>query len=346
METKEKKKTAPASERTASQGKTSSVKARSASHPVAGRTAVRTKPVKKAAPAKRPLPKRKVKRPSEQPTEQRKPTPDVVYTEPGLFNRNRVILRVVTVVAVVLALIFGISIFFKVETVTVAGCQKYSAAEVKEASGIREGDNLLGLNDAHITSSIIGALPYVKRVRVGIKLPNTVKIEIVELDVVYAIEAEDGSWWLIRSDGTAIEKTNAADAELYTKILGVKVTKPEVGEKTTAFQPHPQETTPDGETVPITVRAEEQLDTAVSIMQYLEEYGVLGAAASINVENLGDLEVWYGTRYQVLLGDTLDLKNKVARMKAAIDSAGDTQTGILDVTFTVMPDQVICTPFG
>ena len=133
---------------------------------------------------------------------------------------------------------------------------------------------------------------------------------------------------------------------MHTKILGINITKPEVGKKCVAAQPAMQETTADGETVPITVRAEEQLDTAVSLMQYLEECGVIGGVASINVENLGDLQIWYGTRYQVMLGDALDLKNKVARMKAAIDSASATQTGILDVTFTVMPDQVICTPFG
>lgn len=313
------------------------------------RAAAQTAPQKKrTAPGNNPsrartAPKKRVTVKKRE--QQNQPTPEVVYTEPGLFNRNRLILRLVTVAAVVLALIFGISIFFKVETVTVAGCQKYTAAEVKEASGIRAGDNLLGLNNARITSNIIGDLPYVSSVRVGIKLPNTVKIEIVELDVVYAVEADDGSWWLIRADGTVIEKTNSADAELHTKILGIKLTKPVVGEKAVAAQPVSQETTADGETVPVTIKAEQQLDTAVSLMQYLEEYGVIGEAQSIDVENLSDLQIWYGTRYQVMLGDTLDLKNKIARMKAAIDSASDTQTGILDVTFTVMPDQVICTPF-
>ena len=346
MDTKEKQRTAPAvkkrpAPKTGAAKKPAAQRSR-APQPVKEKSAQpRTNtPVKKAAPKRTPV-RRMIQRSPE-----KQPTPDVVYTEPGLFNRNRLILRLATVAAVVLALIFGISIFFKVETVTVAGCQKYTAAEVKEASGIREGDNLLGLNKARISSNIIGDLPYVKDVRLGIKLPNTVKIEIVELDVVYAVEADDGSWWLIRADGVVIQKTNSADAELHTELLGVKLTKPVVGEKAIAAQPPSQETTEDGQPAPITVKAEDQLDTAISLMQYLEEFGVIGEAASINVENLSDLEIWYGTRYQVKLGDTLDLKNKVSRMKAAIDTASDTQTGILDVTFTVMPDQVICTPFG
>ena len=42
---------------------------------------------------------------------------DVVYTQPKAFNRKRFLLQLATVAAVVLALLFGMSIFFKVEEV-------------------------------------------------------------------------------------------------------------------------------------------------------------------------------------------------------------------------------------
>ena len=338
MDTKEKQRHAAPQKRTASKKR-----------PVSG--AVQTprraspKPSAGKVPVKKEIPKRIPKRPRPKTAPERQPSPDVVYTEPGLFSKSRLILRLATATAVVLALIFGISIFFKVEVVTVAGCQKYTAAEVKAASGIQEGDNLIGLNKSRVYGNIIGELPYVNKVRVGIKLPNTVKIEIEELDVVYATEADDGAWWLLRADGTAIEKINATDAEQHTKLLGVKITKPEVGQRVVAYQPPTQETLPDGQPVPVTVKAEQQLDTAVSLMQYMEEYGMLGEAASINVENLGDIEIWYGTRFRVDLGDTTDLKIKVSRMRAAINSAEPADTGVLDVTFTVTPGEVTCTPF-
>ena len=49
---------------------------------------------------------------------------DVVYTAPEPFSRKRFLLRLLTVVAVVLALTFGMSIFFKVENVAVTGTGK------------------------------------------------------------------------------------------------------------------------------------------------------------------------------------------------------------------------------
>lgn len=282
----------------------------------------------------------------------KQPTPDVVYTQPGPFNRNRFLLRLATIVAVVLALLFGMSIFFKVKTVTVAGANKYTAWDIREASGIQEGENLLTISEAKLSSNIKSKLPYVDTVRIGIKLPDTVKIEIEELDVVYAIEAVDGSWWLMRADGGIVEKTNSADAELYTKVLGVQIAEPTVGEQAQASQPEPEETTADGQTVSVTVKASEQMSTAISILQFMESSGVIGEIASVNVADTGNLEMWYGDRFQVILGDSTQLAYKIKLVKTAVGEYMESyDSGILDVSLTIQPDpeqayQVIYSPFN
>ena len=276
-------------------------------------------------------------------TAPKQPTPDVVYTQPGPFNRNRFILYLVSAVAVVLALLFGMSIFFKVQTVTVTGNEKYTAWDIRQASGIMDGENLLTISEPRISGNITDALPYVGKVRVGIKLPDTVRIEIEELDIVYSVEASDSSWWLMRSDGVLAEKTNSADAGQYTKILGVQIADPAVGQNAAAYQPQP--TAEEGETVPVTLLASEQLETALSIARFLESHVVIGEISSIDVSSPGSLELWYGDRYQVTLGDAMQLDYKIGIMKAAIEQMADYQSGILDVSFTVKPDEVVCTPF-
>lgn len=297
---------------------------------------------RKAAPARRKAAAKQTK-PQRRPSA-KKPTPEVVYTQPGPFNAERFLLRILTAVAVVLALLFGMSIFFKVDTVTVTGMEKYTAWDVKEASGIQTGDSLLTLNESKINSLIISKLPYVNKVRIGIKLPDTVKIEVTELSVAYAIEAEDGSWWLMGADGGIVEKTNSADAELYTKVLGVKLSAPQIGQTAQAAQPA-ADTSEGAETTPVTVSAAEQLDTAISILEYLEACGVLGDAASVDVSDLSAIELWYGERYQVSVGDATQLSRKISSMKAAIDQMGEHESGILDVSFTTWPDEVGYTPF-
>lgn len=289
-----------------------------------------------------------------------KPSPDVVYVQPTPFNRARFVLCLLIVVAVVLAVIFGMSLFFKVDAdkIMVSGAEKYTAWQIREASGIKDGENLLSISEARISSNIEEALPYVNKVRVGIKLPDTVKIEIEELDVVYSVEAEDATWWLMRSDGVIVDKTNAAEAEQYTRLLGVKITKPAVGEKAVAAQPKAEETSEEGETaekeeaVPQTAnQAAEQLDAAISIFQYLEDRGIVGEAASVDVTNMTQLEVWYKDRFQIQLGDSTQLAYKIKLAQIAVDQYMQSyDSGVLDVSLTIQPDeekeyQVIYTPF-
>lgn len=277
----------------------------------------------------------------------KKSTPEVVYTPARPFSRNRFLLKLLTVVAVVIAILFGTSIFFKVETFEVSGANKYTAWQVREASGIREGDNLLTFGVPAACSRIKTALPYVDDVRIGIELPSTVHIEIVERDVVYAIEAEDGSHWLITSTGRAVEQTSASAVSDYTNILGVTISTPAQGEQVRGAAAA-QDSLPEGETAPgVTgVDADRKLSAALSIVQNLEACGVIGEAASVDVSNVGDLQLWYGQQYQVLLGDVSRLDYKIECMKAAIEQMDAYQSGVLDVSFTIWTDQPSYSPFG
>ena len=111
-------------------------------------------------------------------------------------------------------------------------------------------------------------------------------------------------------------------------------------------------TTDEGETIPVTVLPQEQLSTVVSILQYLESNRIIGDIASLNVTDLGNIEMWYGDRFQVLLGDTTQLSYKIGLIKTAIDTHMETyDSGVLDASLTIQPDpekeyQVIYTPFN
>ncbi len=269
----------------------------------------------------------------------------IIYTQPKPFDRRRFALRMATMVAVVLALVLGMSIFFKVANVTVSGSDKYTPWDVREASGIRDGENLLTLNKAKIGGKIRTKLPYVKTVRIGVKLPDTVKIEIQEMDVVYAIaDAEDG-WWLMDAAGKIVESVSSSDAKSHTLIQGVRLQSPAVGAQAVAMETVP-ETNEAGETIPVTVLESERLRAAIDILQCLEKNGVIGQAASLNVSDMTMLELWYEDHYQVLLGDSEKLSYKIESMVKAIDQQKDYQRGILDVSFTTWGNQVNLSPFS
>ena len=297
-------------------------------------------------------------------TRQRRSTsPEIVYTQPKAFNKNGFLLRLLTVVAVVLALTLGMSIFFKVENITVSGMEKYTAWDVRQASGIQEGENLMTINKAMISGKITTQLAYVESVRIGIKLPDTVNIEITELDVVYAIESADGNWWLINGGGKIIEETTTLAALDYTRVLGVQLDSPRAGQQAVAAEAvaAEPETTDPAQTdasegsdstdatvapvTPVTVLGSERLQTAVSILQSLESNGVIGGVSTVDVSSITDLQLWYEERYQVVLGDDTQLNRKIKAMKQAVEQMTDYESGQLDVSFTTWPDKVLYDPF-
>lgn len=274
-----------------------------------------------------------------------KPTPDVVYLPPKTFNRNRLILHLATVAAVVLALVLGLSVFFKVDKdkITVSGTQKYTAWDVANASGIKDGENLITFSRGRVAGQIKRTLKYVKDVRIGIKLPDTVYIDIEEVSVTYAVRAETGGWWLISSEGRVIEKADETKLDDYTKILGVQLESPKEGDTAVAYQEPQTATDADGYLIPVTVTAAQQLRTAVDITGFLERNGIIGDIASIDVNDLGNIQLWYGKQYQVEIGSDSDLLIKISKFKAALDQYLNTHdSGILDITD---PSKVVYTSF-
>ena len=272
-------------------------------------------------------------------------SPAVIYTQPRAFNRDKLLVQLLTVLAVVLALVLGLSVFFKVKVITVSGAEVYGAWTVREASGISEGDNLLTFGRARAAGKITAKLPYVKSARIGIKLPDTVNIEIEEEDVVYAIKSSDGIWYLMNSEGKVVEQSTSGSAKSYTQVLGVTLSGPVVGEPGIATEEVPTETDEAGEYVPLTVTGAQRLSAALEILQALEENDIVGQAASVDVTRLNDIILWYGTQYQVNLGENTNLSYKIACMNDVILQLSDYQTGILDVSFTTWKEQVGYTPF-
>ena len=264
---------------------------------------------------------------------------DVVYTQPKPFNRNRFLLQLATVAAVVIAVLFGMSIFFKVKNVEISGAAKYDAYKIRQESGIIEGENLFTVNKKRISAKVLKEFPYVDEVQVGIRLPDTVVIRVTELEVVYAAQDQQGSWWLLNASGKVVDTCTAAAAEDYTRIVGVQLSAPEIGNQAVAYEP-PQEPNESGETVPVTVYAREQLDLAITILQNLENEHFVGSIATVDVSDMGDIELWYGTRFQMLLGDSQDIPFKINALAQVLDDRKDYETGILDASFTVTPDQV------
>lgn len=318
----------------------------------------------------RPVPQTGPKKKRSAPRERKLRDSDVIYTPPKAFKRGRFLLQLASVAAVVLAVVLGMSIFFKVENVTVSGCNKYTPWEVSEASGIEIGSSLMTISRAQISGNVLSNLPYADTVRVGIILPDTVNIEITELDAVYSVEDAQGGWWLMTDEGKIVEQTNGVAAEEHTQVLGVRVEVPEPGQQAVAYESgtttipvtesgdqtgddtqagdtatEPTTLPPDTPTISVGVTAAEKLQTALTVLRQLGSSSICDHIDSVDVTKLQTLELWYDGRFQINLGDTTQLEYKIGALKATIDKMESYESGHLDISFTNWPDKVGYTPF-
>lgn len=260
---------------------------------------------------------------------QKKPKPEIAYTQPRPFYRNRLIVQLLSVAAVVVAFTIGISIFFKVDTVTVTGASKYSAATIAEASAIRSGDSLLFFGRAGAAYKIKTKLPYVDTVRFRLELPGTVNIIVEEKDVAYAVQATDGSWWMMTADGMLAEKTTSDVAENGSSIEGVILQNPKAGELAEAAQNDAQIGT---------ATAADRLKVAVQILAQLERWELFAPATRIDVTDLFALRLYCGPDYRVELGDSGSMEEKIQMLKFALPQL-DGQGGVLKLVYNEEAEQ-------
>ena len=270
----------------------------------------------------------------------REDVPEVIYTAPKPLRRGRFLWKLVSMAAVVAAVFLGLSVFFRVETIIVAGADKYSPWMIRQAAGIETGDALLGIGEARVASRIRMKLPYVDEIKVGVRLPGTVEIQVTELQVTYSVEDENGAWWLISSQGRAVEQVSLDKALGYTRAEGIAIRTPQPGEQVTAV---PGQIVDPGEGTAIVqdqAEADEQLQALIEVMSALERNRIIGQVSKIDVSDLTDIRLEYPQLLTVLLGSMERMDYKVGYLAAAVEQLQGSQSGELDVSFEYAEDAI------
>lgn len=282
--------------------------------------------------------------------------------------------KLLVMAAVVAAVVFGVAIFFKVNTVEVQGNSIYSAEEIMSASGIQKGDNLFTLNKEAAAGSIKAGLPYVETVSVIRFLPDRVVIEVRESEAAFAVETSVNTTWLINSVGKALEQISDSSLSAAVPQDGAQGTEtgtdtaqstqtPDAAQKPSGGTQTVTENTSsaadggaltlmrDGEqrSIPrilgvrvnspvagavVTAENTAGLNAALAVIAELDGTGILDHLASIDVEKEYDILLQYDDRYEIRLGGTDDLEYKIDYLTVILDNLSDFQAGTIDLTFT------------
>ncbi len=229
---------------------------------------------------------------------------------------SRFVPKLLTLLVIVVLVILGISLFFKVETIQVRDPGPYTDEEVIAASGIMPGDNMLLLDKAQAASKIKVTLSYVQSVRIRRQLPGTVILELTQCQPIAALITEYNELWLISSEGKLLEQVTEEQAADYLLITGFPILLPTAGE---------QPSLEDG--------SEEKLSAALQISNALQQLSLDPPVTKIDISELYDITLYCGDRFEVRIGTVQNIDYKLRYLQAAVAQLADDQSGIIDLSF-------------
>ncbi len=217
-------------------------------------------------------------------------------------------------VVVVVLLVFGLGLLFRVQTIEVSGASHYTAQEIIEASGVEQGDNLFFINRFSAASSILSKLPFVDNASMEREMPSTVTIKVTESRAVaYVLWQEQR--WMFSSSGKLLG--SAEDAELAGLI-------------------HVKNITPaapvTGETMQVGQEESAKLSYLLEILQAMEQNGMLGSVSELDMLQVSDPVFQYTERFSVKLGGKGDTDYKLRMVLAAAQQVDPSETLLLDVS--------------
>lgn len=227
--------------------------------------------------------------------------------------RGGILYGILTALLVAVSVVLACTVFFRVEEVTVEGCERYSAEQVLAVAAVEKGANLILTPSDQIEHRISKNLPYVDTVQAQKRFPTTLKLVITESQPV-AVMAAGEEQWIIDAKGKVLEKADEGLALQYIQVKGLELTSPQQGE--------PAQTGPEGE---------KRLESLLGLLQALQGQELIGEITEIDASLSTEISMVYQGRIKATMLTTAS-KIWILRLKSALVSmAGEYDRGTVNL---------------
>lgn len=236
------------------------------------------------------------------------------------YNRRRrrggfsFLYKLLTFVVICTAIAVALTLFFKVEDITVTGNNRYTQQQIIDASGIETEDNMFLMNKYAVSDQITSTLPYIETVQIRRALPDGLIIAVTECSAPAAVQ-HGGKAWLLSTQCRIVDSKPSAAAAGYAQVLGLTLTEAAVGSELTV--------------------AEESAASAALLRQllpYLAQKGMLGDVQTIDLSDESLLVLRYLDRFDVTLRRDADLNYKLSYLLAVVERLEVNEKGRIDMT--------------
>ena len=215
---------------------------------------------------------------------------------------------------VIVAVIFVMSVFFRVSDIQVRGNSHYTDEEIIRAIDIEEGDNLFFFDRFAALSRVFAKLPYIDEVTVERSLPNRVIITVTESQALaYIVLGEEN--WTIDHGCKVLGKANEDELRGLIPIVGISPGTLMIGE--------PLQTA-DGDT--------QTVDYIAAVLDQLEARGLYTRVGRVDFSDPDHVEFTLSGKYTVRLGNANNLEYKFGMLISVLSQLLDGDVGIINVS--------------
>ena len=215
---------------------------------------------------------------------------------------------------VIVAVIFVMSVFFRVSDIQVRGNRHYSDEEIIRAIDIEEGDNLFFFDRFAALSRVFAKLPYIDEVSIERSLPNRVIVTVTESQALaYIVLGEE--MWTIDHNCKVLGKANEDELKGLIPIDGISPGTLMIGE--------PLQTA-DGDTGIV--------DYIAEVLYQIEARGLYSKVGRVDFSNPRRVSFTYDGKYTVILGDASNTEYKFGMLISAMSQLLDGDVGIINVS--------------
>lgn len=244
------------------------------------------------------------------PKKQKKQKKELTRKELAKKRQQKKKLRLaLSIVAVVLALaivilILSLTVFFKIDTITIKGNEKYTNKQITAVLPIEKEKNLFVCDTDKAAEKLEKNLPYIYSVDIKRKLPSTIIVNITEPQTVYSIKNKDKTYTLLDDN---------------FKVLEANIKK--LPKKTVVIDKIALSKSVPGETAEFTnKKAFDNLKALTDIVKTLNIKNI----TSIYSVDVNNNYLVYDGRIVIKIGSIDDIENKMYSALATIDKLSET----------------------
>lgn len=231
----------------------------------------------------------------------------------GLWQRSG-LSGPVTFAITIVAIIFVLSVFLRVEEIYVEGNEHYTDEEIIRAIDIEEGDNLFFFDRFGALSRVFAKLPYVEEVSVERTLPNKVTITVEESKALaYLVLGEEK--WTMDQNCKILGKAAEGETSFLIPIEGIKPGTLLIGEDMT--------TEDNNQAI---------VDYLCEVLYQIEERGLQFSVTEIDFSDYRNVSFSYAGRYTVILGPNTKTEYKFGMFLSVMSKLLEGDVGVINLS--------------